>query len=40
MNKCDCVSANAGWIERPTLEARQEPRRGDMWVEQRYQQLV
>ncbi len=28
------------WIERPALEVRQKPHRGDMWIVQGHQKLV
>ena len=40
MNISDGNTTDVGWLKKPTLNARQEPRRGDMWVAQRYQSLV
>ncbi len=37
MNISDRGTADVGWIKKPTLNALQEPRRGDIWVVQRYQ---
>ena len=40
MNQSDCVTVNTVWIDKSTMEAGQEPRRGEIWVAQGYQQLV
>ena len=39
MNKNDSCLANVEWIERPTMDAYHEPRRGEIWVAQRHQQF-
>ena len=39
MNLSDSGSTNAGWMDRPTVDACQEPRRGDIWVGKRYQTI-